>query len=206
RYPGVNIVFGGEFEATQRAFADIARAALIALLAIYAILAAAFRSYAQPVVVMSVVALSYIGVVLGMFIMGYPISMFVLYALVGLAGVVVNDSLVLIDFVNRERARGSDLQAAIRSASSHRFRPILLTTLTTIGGLLPMAIGLSGGSSTFGPFAAAIVFGLAVASTLTLFVVPALYLVLEDFQAWIVSLIRSNRRADGSVSGGPRTA
>ncbi|MFP6605348.1 MAG: efflux RND transporter permease subunit, partial [Myxococcota bacterium] len=206
RYPGVTVVFGGEFEATQRAFADIARAALIALLAIYAILAAAFRSYAQPVVVMSVVALSYIGVVLGMFIMGYPISMFVLYAVVGLAGVVVNDSLVLIHFVNRERAAGAELREALRTASSHRFRPILLTTLTTIGGLLPMAIGLSGGSSTFGPFAAAIVFGLAVASTLTLFVVPALYLLLEDVQAWTLGLMRSRRKTDAGLAGGPRAA
>jgi len=203
RYPGVDVVFGGEYEATQRAFADITRVAIIALLAIYAILAAAFRSYTQPAIVMSVVAFSYIGVILGMFIMDYPISMFVLFALVGLLGVVVNDSLVLIDFVNRERLAGNPLRAALRTASSHRFRPILLTTLTTIGGLLPMAIGLSGGSSTFGPFAAAIVFGLAVASGLTLFVVPALYLALEDFQAWLVRSTRSRRTPPAAVSEDP---
>ncbi len=155
---------------------------------------------------MSVVALSYIGVVLGMFIMGYPISMFVLFAVVGLAGVVVNDSLILIDFVNRERERTSDLRAAVRVASSHRFRPILLTTLTTVGGLLPMAMGLSGGSSTFGPFAAAIVFGLAVASILTLFVVPALCLALEDFQRWIARLIRPQRKTEADLAGGPGAA
>ncbi len=113
--------------------------------------------------------------------------MFVLYAVVGLAGVVVNDSLVLIDFVNSERARGMDLRTAVRNASSHRFRPILLTTLTTIGGLAPMAMGLSGGSQVFGPFAAAIVFGLAVASSLTLFVVPALYVGLEDVRTWVLA-------------------
>ena len=200
RYPGVNLVFGGEYEATQRAFADIARAAIIALLAIYAILAAAFRSYTQPAIVMSVVAFSYIGVILGMFIMDYPISMFVLFALVGLLGVVVNDSLVLIDFVNRERSAGRPLRAALRTASSHRFRPILLTTLTTIGGLLPMAIGLSGGSSTFGPFATAIVFGLAVASGLTLFVVPALYLTLEDFERWFLRFVRARRPGSAAIS------
>ncbi|MEE8166916.1 MAG: efflux RND transporter permease subunit, partial [Myxococcota bacterium] len=203
RYPGVSVAFGGEFEATQQAFADIARVSLIALLAIYMILAAAFRSYSQPFVVMSVVALSYIGVVLGMFIMGYPISMFVLFAMVGLAGVVVNDSLILIDFVNQERGRGSDLRSAVRVASSHRFRPILLTTLTTIAGLLPMAIGLSGGSNTFGPFAAAIVFGLAVASALTLFVVPALCLALEDLQRWIPGLGRGQRKTELGLEGGP---
>jgi HAE1 family hydrophobic/amphiphilic exporter-1 len=185
RYPGVNVVFGGEFETTQRAFADVGRAFLLALLAIYMILAATFRSYAQPLVVMSVVGLSYIGVVVGMFIMDYPISMFVLYAVVGLAGVVVNDSLVLIDFANKERDRTGDLRASVRVASARRFRPILLTTLTTVGGLLPMAMGLSGGSDVFGPFAAAIVFGLAAASALTLFVVPALYLALEDARTWL---------------------
>jgi multidrug efflux pump subunit AcrB len=111
---------------------------------------------------------------------GYALSMYVLYALVGLAGIVVNDSLVLIDFVNRERARGTPGRDAVRIASRKRFRPILLTTVTTIAGLAPMAFGLSGYSRVFGPFATAIVFGLAAASVLTLFVVPALYLTLED--------------------------
>ena len=128
---------------------------------------------------MSVVAFSYIGVVLGMWVMDYPISMFVLYAIVGLAGIVVNDSLVLIDFVNRERASGLPLRVAIRTASAHRFRPILLTTVTTIAGLLPMALGMGGIHPVYGPFAAGIVFGLAVASCLTLFTVPALYLMVE---------------------------
>jgi HAE1 family hydrophobic/amphiphilic exporter-1 len=159
------------------------RAFIVAVLAIFTILAAQFRSYTQPLVVMSVVALSYIGVVVGMWIMDYAISMYVLYAIVGLAGIVVNDSLVLIDFVNQERERGAGVREAVRTASSHRFRPILLTTVTTVAGLLPMAMGLQGGSIVFGPFASAIVFGLSVASGLTLFVVPSLYLLLEDAKA-----------------------
>jgi HAE1 family hydrophobic/amphiphilic exporter-1 len=183
RYPGVNMIFGGEFEATRDAFADMGRAFIVAVLAIFTILAAQFRSYTQPLVVMSVVALSYIGVVVGMWIMDYAISMYVLYAIVGLAGIVVNDSLVLIDFVNQERERGAGVREAVRTASSHRFRPILLTTVTTVAGLLPMAMGLQGGSIVFGPFASAIVFGLSVASGLTLFVVPSLYLLLEDAKA-----------------------
>jgi HAE1 family hydrophobic/amphiphilic exporter-1 len=126
--------------------------------------------------------------------------------MVGLLGMVVNDSIVLIDFVNRERESGSDLESAVRIASAHRFRPILLTTVTTIAGLLPMAIGLSGGSKVFGPFAAAIVFGLAVASALTLFVVPALYLTLEDLQRWISRQRRSSAKADLDVTPGPEVA
>jgi len=184
RYPGANLVFGGEFQATAQAMSDIVRAIGLAVLAIYAILATQFRSYLQPLIVMSVICFSFIGVALGMFVMGYPMTMYVLFAIVGLAGIVVNDSLVLIDFVNQERAQGVPAREAVRSASRKRFRPILLTTVTTVTGLLPMALGISGYSLIFGPFAAAVVFGLVVASGLTLFVVPSLYLALEDLQRW----------------------
>ena len=92
----------------------------------------------------------------------------------------VNDSLVLIDFVNRERERGTPPEEAVRIAGKRRFRPILLTTLTTVAGLLPMALGMGGKSPVFAPFATAIVFGLGAASGLTLFVVPSLYMALED--------------------------
>jgi len=180
RYPGVNLVFGGEFQVTDETFEQMGQAFLLALMAIYGILAAQFRSYAQPLIVMSVIGFSFIGVVLGIFILGYSLSMYVLYAMVGLAGIVVNDSLVLIDFVNQERARGAAARDAVATASARRFRPILLTTVTTITGLLPMALGLTGKSVVYGPFAAAIVFGLAMASLLTLFVVPTLYLGLDD--------------------------
>ena len=154
------------------------------MIAIFGILAAQFRSYFQPLIVMSVIFFSFVGVIIGMFVMntlfgGYSISMYVLYALVGLAGIVVNDSLVLIDFVNQERARGTEAEEAVRNASRKRFRPILLTTVTTVTGLAPMALGLTGYSPVFAPFASAIVFGLLAASLLTLFVVPTLYLTLE---------------------------
>ena len=199
RYPGVNLVFGGEFQVTDETFGEMKRAFVLALMAIYGILAAQFRSYRQPLIVMSVIAFSFIGVTLGIYILDYSLSMYVLYAMVGLAGIVVHDSLVLIDFVNRERAQGAAPLDAVVSASAKRFRPILLTTVTTIAGLLPMALGLSGKSVVFGPFAAAIVFGLAMASLLTLFVVPALYLGLED---GVEALSRRWREARRTVGGG----
>jgi len=204
RYAGMKVVYGGEFQATDDAFADMGRAFGVAVLAIFGILAAQFRSYAQPLIVMSVIAFSFIGVVVGMFLMetfvgGYAISMYVLYALVGLAGIVVNDSLVLIDFVNRERNRGTAAYDAVRLASEKRFRPILLTTVTTITGLAPMALGLSGYSRVFGPFATAIVFGLMAASVLTLFVVPSLYLVVDGMTA------RLGRLGRGAPSEPPIT-
>jgi HAE1 family hydrophobic/amphiphilic exporter-1 len=108
--------------------------------------------------------------------------MYVFYAMIGLAGIVVNDSLVLIDFVNQERTGGLEIGEAVGRACRLRFRPIVLTTLTTIAGLLPMALGIGGTHPVYGPFAAAIVFGLAVASGLTLFTVPALYLALDSFE------------------------
>jgi HAE1 family hydrophobic/amphiphilic exporter-1 len=167
-------------------------------MAIYGILAAQFRSYLQPFIVMSVIAFSFIGVVVGIWLLGYALSMYVIYALVGLAGIVVNDSLVLIDFVNQARGRGASAVEAVRNASAKRFRPILLTTVTTIAGLLPMAFGLTGKSVVYGPFATAIVFGLAVASLLTLFVVPSLYLGLEDAKR----LVRGRRRGGPDATTG----
>jgi HAE1 family hydrophobic/amphiphilic exporter-1 len=180
--PGVSLVFGGEFQATNRTFEDMGKAFMVALIAIYTILAAQFRSYLQPLIVMCVITFAYIGVILGMYIWGYSLSMYVLYALIGLAGIVVNDSLVLIDFVNKERERGTPALEAVLVAGRRRFRAVLLTTVTTAAGLLPMAMGLSGVSTVFGPFAAALVAGLCVASGLTLFAVPALYLSVENLR------------------------
>lgn len=180
RFPGISVVFGGENEATRRTMEEMARSLGVAILGIYAILATLFRSYLQPLVVMSVVAFAFIGVSVGLFLTDGALSMWVMYATVGLAGIVVNDSLVLLDFVNRERARGTPLLESVRIASFRRFRPILLTTVTTIAGLLPMSLGLPQKSTVFGPFATAIVFGLSVASLLTLFVVPAIYVGLEE--------------------------
>jgi multidrug efflux pump subunit AcrB len=203
RYPGVNLVFGGEFQVTDQTFDEMGRAFVLALMAIYGILAAQFRSYSQPLIVMSVIAFSFIGVTLGIYLLDYALSMYVIYALVGLAGIVVNDSLVLIDFVNQERARGAAALDAVVTASFRRFRPILLTTVTTIAGLLPMALGLTGKSVVFGPFATAIVFGLGMASVLTLFVVPTLYLGLDDAKR---AFARHWRGADAPAQGSPPVA
>ncbi len=180
--PGLSLVFGGEYQETNRTFEDMGRAFMVALIAIYTILAAQFRSYLQPLVVMCVIVFAYIGVIVGMYLWGYSLSMYVMYAMVGLAGIVVNDSLVLIDFVNKERERGTPALDAVLIAGRRRFRAVLLTTVTTVAGLLPMAMGLSGVSTVFGPFAAAIVAGLCVASLLTLFAVPALYLSIESLR------------------------
>ena len=201
-HPGVSVVYGGEFQATNEAFADMGRAFIVALLAIYSILAAQFRSYLQPLIVMSVIVFSFVGVILGMYLFDYGLSMYVLYGVVGLAGVVVNNSLVLIDFTNKERARGAPAKEAVLISGERRFRPVLLTTITTVAGLLPMALGIWGESLVFGPFAAAIVAGLSVSSLLTLFVVPSLYVSLDALRARLSGSERRTSPAGAQAGAG----
>jgi HAE1 family hydrophobic/amphiphilic exporter-1 len=180
RYPGVEVVYGGEFQETQRAFSNMFRVFPLALLLIYVILAAEFRSYAQPLIVMLAVPFGIIGVILGLSIFGYPLSFGVMYVVVGLSGVVVNDSLVLVDFANHARDRGLDPFEAVLSAGRTRLRPVLLTTATTVGALLPTALGLFGRSLSFGPFAASFATGLSLATIFTLLVVPVSYCTLHE--------------------------
>jgi HAE1 family hydrophobic/amphiphilic exporter-1 len=175
RYPELNVVYGGEFEATREAMADIARLFPLALLLVYMILAAQFRSYLQPLIVATAIPFGLVGVVTGVALLGYNVSFGMMYAAIGLTGVVVNDSLVMVDFINRARRSGMPLLEAVRRSGAVRLRPILLTTLTTVVALLPMALGLQGGSKSYGPFAASIVFGLIVAMVGTLFIVPLTY-------------------------------
>ena len=176
RFPGVEVRYGGEFEDSAEAFADLGRAFPVALVAIYMILAALFRSYSQPLVVVTAVPFAFVGIIVGVALLDYSISFVLLYAAIGLTGVVVNDSLVMVDFINRARRdEGLPLLEAVRQSGVRRFRPILLTTLTTVVALMPMALGLQGASKTYGPFSAAIAFGLMIAMVGTLFAVPLSY-------------------------------
>ena len=175
RYPEVEVIYGGEFQETAKAFANLRAAFPVALLLIYMILAAQFRSYMQPLVVAAAIPFGLMGVIAGVGIMGYTISFGLLYATIGLTGVVVNDSLVMVDFINRARGEGMPLLEAVRQSGARRLRPILLTTLTTALALMPMALGLAGVSKSYGPFASALTFGLMVAMLGTLFAVPLSY-------------------------------
>jgi HAE1 family hydrophobic/amphiphilic exporter-1 len=132
--------------------------------------------------------------------MGYTVSFGLLYATIGLTGVVVNDSLVMVDFINRARGEGMPLLEAVRQSGARRLRPILLTTLTTALALLPMALGLAGVSKSYGPFAAALTFGLMVAMLGTLFAVPLSYTSLIMLQE------RSRRRFSRRAAPGEALA
>jgi len=133
-------------------------------------------------VVLSAIPFGFMGIVLGIALFDYSLSFVLVYATIGLTGVIVNDSLVMVDFINRARREGMSTVEAVRLSGSRRFRPILLTTLTTVTALIPMAIGLQGSSKTYGPFAASISFGLIVAMIGTLFAIPVVYTLLLNGQ------------------------
>ena len=172
--PDVRFELGGEYERTNESLESLADAFIVALLLVYTILASQFRSLIQPLVVMAAIPLSFIGVVIGFFVSGAPIGLIALIGVVGLAGIVVNDSLVLVEFINQRRQRGVGLDEAIVEASKLRLRPILLTSITTVAGLFPLALA-GEAAPLLSPMATAVAWGLSFATGLTLFLVPCLY-------------------------------
>jgi multidrug efflux pump subunit AcrB len=156
---------------------------LLAILAIYAMIAIPFQSYSQPIIVMASIPFGIIGAIYGHLLMGFNLSLMSMFGIVALSGVVVNDSLVLISFANQLRRQGNDsAHAVIRAAGIQRFRPIVLTTLTTFGGLAPMIFETSRQARMLIPIALSLGFGILFATTITLILVPSLYLIVEDIQ------------------------
>ncbi len=184
-FPGVTLRFGGEFEETQKSFRSLRDAFMVACVVIYMLLAAQFKSYVQPLIVLLTVPFAFIGVVVGLLVTGNPFTIMAGIAMVGLIGIAVNDAIVLVDFINKRRGSGRGPRAAVDEACRLRARPILLTTVTTIAGLLPMAVGLTGFSKLWSPFASTICFGMLFGTLLTLYIVPSAYLIVEEFKAWV---------------------
>ncbi len=172
--PDVQFEFGGQFEETQESVDSLLRAFIVALLLIYTILATQFRSFSQPSVVMAAIPLSFIGVTGGFLLSPKPIGLIALVGVVGLTGIVVNDSLVLVDFINKRRDRGMALDEAIVESGKLRLRPIILTSVTTIAGLFPLSLATER-LPHLAPMAQVIVYGLTFSTLLTLLVVPCLY-------------------------------
>ncbi|MDX9898688.1 MAG: efflux RND transporter permease subunit [Spirochaetia bacterium] len=180
RYPGLELLVGGEFAEIADLLIQILRVFLLGVFLIYAVLGAQFKSFTQPLLILLSVPMAFAGVVLFLVISGTPFSTTVLYAGVALAGIAVNDSIVLIDFINIRRKEGLAIADAVAEAASTRLRPILLTSVTTIGGLLPTAIGLGGYSVVWSPMASTIIFGLLFSTVTAISVVPSLYGLLYD--------------------------
>jgi HAE1 family hydrophobic/amphiphilic exporter-1 len=148
---------------------------ILGVVMIFGILVMQFNSFRQAGIVMMAVPLSFIGVVIGMWACDFPFSLASFIGLVSLTGIVVNDAIVLVDFTNQARRRGLPLREAIVESGVNRLRPVLLTTFATIGGLLPLLLNISGGAEFWQPLTAAVVFGLAFATVLTLIVIPVCY-------------------------------
>ena len=181
-YPGLKYDFAGEARERNESFGGMYKAFPIALLAIYGLLAVQFRSYLQPVIVMSAIPFGIVGATIGHIALGFNLGFLSFFGIVALSGVVVNDSLIMIDLINREREEGVALTQIVRDSVTKRFRPIMLTTLTTFFGLVPMLSERSLQAQFLKPMAISLAFGVAFATMITLILVPSLYMVLEDFK------------------------
>ncbi|MCP4590250.1 MAG: efflux RND transporter permease subunit [bacterium] len=175
----------GQYAETKESFTALRQSGAIALCLIYLILASQFRSYVQPVIVLMAVSFGVAGMVFALVLNDYSFSIVTAIAMVGMCGVAVNDALVLLDFINVERRGGASVVEALRVSCRRRARPIVLTTLTTVAGLAPMALGVGGFSKIWSPFAMSMCWGLLTATLLTLILVPAFYHMVEDGRGWV---------------------
>ncbi len=180
KYPGLNYSFEGKQADISESMDNLVRGLLLAMIVIYALLAVPFRSYTQPALVMLAIPFGIVGAVIGHLLMGYSLSVMSMLGVVALSGVVVNDSLVLIDYANRMRKKGKTVGQAIHMAGISRFRPVMLTTLTTFGGLAPIIFETSRQARFLIPMALSLGFGVLFATLITLIIVPTGYLALED--------------------------
>ena len=188
RYPALRYSIEGAGKEQKESMADVLKGFVIALFCIYALLAIPFRSFTQPLVVMSAIPFGIIGAVFGHLIMGHNLSLLSFFGIVGLAGVVVNDSLVLIDATNRIRSQGTNAHDAITRAGALRFRAIILTSLTTFAGLSPMLLERSIQAQFLIPMAISLGFGVLFGTGITLLLVPSLYMILDDMHNLVAKL------------------
>lgn len=186
RYQGYTVDYAGEFKDTQESFQNLIRSFLIAALAIYIILVALFKSLIHPIIIMGIIPLSFLAVVWVFFLHGLPLSFLAMMGIVGLAGVVVNNSIVFLDFINVARVSGMDVVSASIEAGAQRVRPILLSSLTTVLGLLPTAYGIGGNDPFLKPMALSMAWGLAFGTLITLFATPVLYNIFEDIRGLVL--------------------
>ncbi|PRD38928.1 UNVERIFIED_CONTAM: nolG [Trichonephila clavipes] len=191
KYPGVTGELDGASQDEMDAQRDLMKAAVFALFCIYALMAVPLKSYAQPLIIMSVIPFGLIGAVIGHMVLGLSMSIMSVFGLVALAGVVVNDSLIMVDFVNRARAEGVAIKQAVVQAGTQRFRAILLTSLTTFVGLAPIVLERSLQAKIVIPMAVSLAFGILFATVITLVLIPALYVMLEDVKKFMPRAIQS---------------
>jgi len=184
QYPGVDYTLEGEAKEQRESFGSLAWGLVFVFFIIYALLAIPFKSYTQPLIVMSVIPFGMIGAVMGHWVMGMELTIMSLLGMLALIGVVVNDSLVLVDFINKKREEGGDLLETVKLAGAARFRPVMLTSLTTFIGLMPLLFEKATQAQFLIPMAVSLGFGIIFATLITLLLVPVNYLLMERFQGW----------------------
>jgi len=194
--PGYSYEFGGQNKELNDAFQDLALAILLAVVLVYMILASQFESLLHPFTIMFSVPLAFAGGALGLFIARKPMSVPALIGVIILAGIVVNNAIVLIDYINTRRSNGEDRTEAITNAGPIRLRPILMTTLTTVLGLLPLALGSGEGSEVQAPLAVVVIGGLMLSTLLTLVFIPVLYTIFDDIANFIKVKIFKKKSTD----------
>lgn len=201
RFPGSRVLVKGERQEMEESLAVLPKISLVALFLIYFILGSLFKSFVQPLIVMAAIPFAMDGVVIGHLLMGEPLSFLSIMGLVALAGVVVNDSLILVDFINRARRTGIlSRDESIVQSGVVRLRAVLLTTITTVGGLVPLAFFSTGQAKFLSPMAISVVWGLSFATILTLILTPCLYAILDDTVSLATGWISTASRQTDSTS------
>ncbi len=188
RYPGVKYELEGESREQNEAMGALSRGMVLALFIIFALMAIPLSSYVKPLIIMSVIPFGIVGAIFGHWFMGMPLSVLSLCGIIALSGVVVNDSLLMVDFISKRERRGMDRMEAILQAGPARFRAILLTSFTTFFGLLPMLWEPSVQAEFLKPMATSLAFGILFATVITLVLVPSVYLIVDDIGRYIKKL------------------
>ena len=181
-FPGLDAELSGEAEEQRDSFDSLRLGAMFVLFVIYALLAIPFKSYGQPLIVMSVIPFGLVGAVIGHLLLGKDLSLISFMGMLALTGVVVNDSLVLVDYVNKRRAEGMPLFEAVSTAGAARFRAVMLTSLTTFAGLMPLIFEQTTQAQFLIPMAVSLGFGILFATFITLVLIPVNYMILEDIK------------------------
>ncbi|MCZ6810963.1 MAG: efflux RND transporter permease subunit, partial [Planctomycetota bacterium] len=181
-HPGVYVTFEGSQSEQRDAIGGLQRGFILAMVAVFILLAVPLKSYVQPIIIMLAIPFGLVGAFWGHVIMGLNLTLMSMFGFVALAGVVVNDSLIMVHFINQRRRHGATIDAAAREAGVARFRPILLTSLTTFAGLSPILLEKSMQARFLVPMAASLAFGVLFATFVTLILVPVSYLMLEDIK------------------------
>ena len=186
----VSYSWGGQTENMQKTMSQLSFALSISIFLIYALLASQFESFIMPIIIIGSIPLALIGVIWGLVVLRQPIDIMVMIGVILLAGVVVNNAIVLIDFIKTMRIRGHDKEYSVMYSCETRLRPILMTTMTTVFGMMPMALGLGEGSEFYRGMAITVIFGLSFSTILTLVLIPVLYSVVDDFTTKLITKLK----------------